>query len=304
MFEARLDQSVLFKRIIDAVKELVEQVNIECTASGMAIQAMDSTHVALIQLNLNSSAFSTYRCEPSCTLGIDVKEIQKVFKSAGADDALTLRTDSEDADILRIIFQSEGKKRLSQFDLKLMDIDESSVGITEREHDFVAQIDSGEFFRVCRDLMQLGDKFDLQGSKKGLQFHVSGDSTSGTILLQPTDAGVDDDFDEEDEEGKSCLRKLVVKAEVHLTVSGRQLMHFCKATPLSDVVELRMSSKSPLSLVYPIDKGGNLTYYLAPKKDTEEDEDEEESGSSEHEDGEEQANEEVKNEVDESESDF
>lgn len=38
MFEARLDQGALFKKLIDAIKDLVTDVNFDCTSSGITIQ--------------------------------------------------------------------------------------------------------------------------------------------------------------------------------------------------------------------------------------------------------------------------
>jgi len=52
MFEARLEDSSIFKRIIESIKDLVKMVNIDVSSKGISIQAMDSCHVALVSLNL------------------------------------------------------------------------------------------------------------------------------------------------------------------------------------------------------------------------------------------------------------
>jgi proliferating cell nuclear antigen len=50
MFEARLEEGVQFKKIVDAIKELVKNVNLDMNSGGISLQAMDSSHVALVAL--------------------------------------------------------------------------------------------------------------------------------------------------------------------------------------------------------------------------------------------------------------
>lgn len=52
MFEARLEDGTIFKKIIDSIKDLVKNVNIDVTPKGISIQAMDSCHIALVSLQL------------------------------------------------------------------------------------------------------------------------------------------------------------------------------------------------------------------------------------------------------------
>lgn len=64
MFEARLEQGALLKKLLDAVKELVTDANFDCSATGFGLQAMDSSHVSLVSMmvrvGLCSSAFSVF----------------------------------------------------------------------------------------------------------------------------------------------------------------------------------------------------------------------------------------------------
>ena len=43
MFEARLLQGSLLKKVIEAIKELVTDANFDCTDSEFGLQAMDSS---------------------------------------------------------------------------------------------------------------------------------------------------------------------------------------------------------------------------------------------------------------------
>ena len=61
MFEAKLSDGMKLKKIIDAIKDLVSDVNIDTTATGISLQAMDSSHVALVSLMLNQEGFEIFR---------------------------------------------------------------------------------------------------------------------------------------------------------------------------------------------------------------------------------------------------
>ena len=56
-------------------------------------------------------------------------------------------------------------ERLSEYELKLMDIDAEQLGIPETEYSASVSFSSSEFQRICRDLSQVGengicDKFE------------------------------------------------------------------------------------------------------------------------------------------------
>ena len=48
MFEAKISDGTILKRIVEAIKELVTDVNLDVNQNGMSLQAMDSSHVALV----------------------------------------------------------------------------------------------------------------------------------------------------------------------------------------------------------------------------------------------------------------
>jgi proliferating cell nuclear antigen len=55
------------------------------------MQAMDSSHVALVALNLSKEGFDKYRCDKDQVLGIDIKEFSKFMKFIEANDSILLR---------------------------------------------------------------------------------------------------------------------------------------------------------------------------------------------------------------------
>ena len=54
---------------------------------------MDTSHVALVSLNLSCEGFESYRCDTNVVLGINVGNLVKVLKLADPQDSITLQAD-------------------------------------------------------------------------------------------------------------------------------------------------------------------------------------------------------------------
>ncbi len=109
MFEAKLQEGNIFKKTIDAIKDLVKNVNIDANSSGLSMQAMDSSHVALVSLTLKEDGFANYRCDRPLTLGLSIENLHKILKCAGSDDVLTLSAEEEPS-TLKFLFESKSIK--------------------------------------------------------------------------------------------------------------------------------------------------------------------------------------------------
>jgi len=92
----------------------------------------------------------------------------KILKCAGNDDSITLKADDE-GDVVTFMFENPGmlsspshaddvgQDKISEFELKLMDIDSESLGIPDTDYKAVVRMPSSEFQRICRDLTTIGD---------------------------------------------------------------------------------------------------------------------------------------------------
>ena len=63
VLEARLQQTVLLKKVVDAMRELCKDVHFDCNEKGLQVQSMDSSHVALVSLMLRDPAFAEFKCD-------------------------------------------------------------------------------------------------------------------------------------------------------------------------------------------------------------------------------------------------
>ncbi|KAM0683781.1 proliferating cell nuclear antigen [Mitosporidium daphniae] len=248
MLEAKLSDSQVFKRIVEAIKDLVNEANFDCNPSGITLQAMDSTHVALATLLMRADEFESFRCDRNIPLGINLSSLTKILKSANASDSITLRA-KDSGDSLSLMFESPN--RTCEYDLKLMALDTEHLGIPEQPYDAMIGMNSNEFQRIVRDLYSLSESV----SSEHIKFEAKGEIGSGSISLKPRDT-VDKD--------KEAVN-LSVSKNAFTTLSLKFLSIISKACPLSDRVIIGICEEQPVSIEFKIGQHGYLRYYLAPK---------------------------------------
>ncbi|KID88114.1 Proliferating cell nuclear antigen, PCNA [Metarhizium guizhouense ARSEF 977] len=254
MLEARLKQANVLKKVVEAIKDLVQDCNFDCNDSGIALQAMDNSHVALVSMMLSTKSFSPYRCDRNIALGVNLTSLTKVLRAAQNEDVLTIK--AEDApDVLNLMFENTSNDRISEYDLKLMDIDQEHLGIPNTEYAATIELPSAEFRRICTDLAAMSESVSVEASKDGVKFACNGDIGNGSVTLR---SSTNAEKPEQD-----VTIELV--EPVSLTFSLKYLVNFCKASPLSTRVRICLSSEVPLLVEYPISDESYLRFYLAPK---------------------------------------
>ena len=112
MLELRLVQGSLLKKVLESIKDLVNDANFDFSSSGFSLQSMDSSHVALVALLLKSEGFEHYRCDRNTSMGMNLGNMSKMLKCAGNDDIITIKGD-DGSDTVTFMFESPSK--LSSF---------------------------------------------------------------------------------------------------------------------------------------------------------------------------------------------
>lgn len=255
MLEAQLSEAVVIKRVIDSIRDIVKDCNFECSEEGISLQAMDGSHIALVSFHLGVEAFSQYRCDRNIPLGINVESLMKVLRAGNNDDVLTLRADDQ-ATTLNLIFEDSTQDRISEYSLKLMEIEQDVLSIPEV--DYVVSIDmpSSEFQRICRDMSVLSESVKIEVTKDGARFSADGEIGAGSIHLKPK-TNLEDDT-------KSV--KIEVEEPVTLSFNLQYLLFTCKSGSLSNVVHIQLAPSIPAHIKYKL-PAGYVQFFLAPKID-------------------------------------
>lgn len=194
MFEAKLSDGYIFKKIIDSIKDIVDVANIHVTKNGLEMQAMDGSHVALVSLKLSKEGFDSFRCDKDQILGINVKDFSKFMKFVEPNDSILLRA-KQNANSLYVESISSKNQNKVEFDYRLQNIDEENLSVPEQQYESCITINSNLFSKHCRDLRALDDTVKIEVKEDKVLLSVEASNGNLNILLNDSASqnSIDDD---------------------------------------------------------------------------------------------------------------
>ena len=90
MFEARLVQGSLLKKVLESLKDLLNEATWDCADTGIQLQAMDNSHVSLVSVSLRADGFDKFRCDRQLSMGMNLTSMSKILRCASNDDIITI----------------------------------------------------------------------------------------------------------------------------------------------------------------------------------------------------------------------
>ena len=255
ILELKTVQSSAIRVLIEALKEILTDVNIIFDSTGMKIMAMDSAHTVLVYLKLEHDKFEYYFCKDKYVVGVSMINFFKLIKTMTNNDTLTLYIDEDDSDKLGIKIENGDKNSITNYKLNLMDLNEDTFDIPPTTFNFVITMPSVDFQKICRDMNSLADVIEIQSVGQQLRFSCKGDfAEQETIIGEATDGMVfiktTDNCNDEIVQGLFMLKNLVM---------------FTKCTNLSSTVDIYLKNNYPLVICYNVGSLGILKLCLAPK---------------------------------------
>lgn len=113
MFDAKLDNGHQMKKIVNALKELIDHASWDLTEDGIQLQSMDSSHVALVQMMLKCENFEIYRCSDAFNMGLNMTNLNKIF-GAFTSGSLSIQCE-DDSDTVKFIFEDEKNNKSQKY---------------------------------------------------------------------------------------------------------------------------------------------------------------------------------------------
>ena len=98
-----------------------------------------------------------------------------MLKCADNDDTITMKADDA-GDVVTFMFENPKADKISDFQMKLMDIDRGEhghpgYGVRSDGEDVLERVSE----RICRDLSSIGDTVTIAVTKDSVKFTTSGD---------------------------------------------------------------------------------------------------------------------------------
>jgi proliferating cell nuclear antigen len=244
-------QSNAIRTLIEVLKDVLNDINIVFDENGMKIVSMDGNHVALIHLQLDHDKFEEYYCKEKITIGLSMISLYKLVKSISNTDTVGFFILDNNQHQLCITIENSDKNQLTQFNLKLLDIDYEELSIPSVEIDCIVTMPSHDFQRMCRDMSNLHDTLQIDTEKKSLKLSCEGDFASQQTIIGEANHGM-----------------FFHKTSNELTTGRYSLKYlnlFTKSTNLCNTIEIHIKTDYPLILKYNVANLGEIRFCLAPK---------------------------------------
>jgi len=243
-------QAGVIRSLFESLKDILQDCNMCFSPSGATICAMDGAHVALVNMFIDASKIERFQCDTQEIIGVNVSTMIGCLKPVGSFDTLCLEVFEHQPDIMKISITNTEKKRVHQYDVKLIDIDCDMLEIPDKDFPCVITIPSTDLHHIVRDLHHIGEKIQIQSTENDLNMSTSGDQASLTVSLKQS------------VEGFAC--EISEATEINNTFSAKYMQFFSKASNLSNWVEIYLSQDYPMTIKYNVASIGHLQFCLAP----------------------------------------
>lgn len=259
LFEIRTVQSGAFRTLVEALKDILTEANLEFDQQGIKIMAVDETHTVLVYLRLQADRFENFYCPAKHILGVNMMYFFKLIKTMGNNDSLTLYLPASDTNKLGVRMENAEKSTVTNYFLKLFDTNVDEIQIPNLTFSNIIHMPSADFQKIIRDMNALGEKLDVEITSSGsdLVFRCEGDFAEQETVMS-------------ENSNKMKVQKSGSTSEV---VQGlfelKHLVLFTKCTSLCPSIEMYLKNDYPLILKYSVANLGEVKLVLAGTKNKE-----------------------------------
>jgi len=244
MFRATLDNSKIWKQIVDSLATLLTEAHFVASESGLSLHQLDASKAAMVDMSLPASAFQEYECDSELDICLGMDELVKVSKRMAADDKIEF---SLDEDAKRFIFKLTGKAE-REFKIQLYTPPEERQKRIEMQFDVSVEMPAAVFKQAVKDIGVLSIHAKISTDGETLTFAGEGDMGEVIVVLRPTES----EFILTAEKAASSKYALNYLADISRAMVG-------------DTLIVQFSTNKPLHLESPIADGGHIGFVLAPR---------------------------------------
>jgi proliferating cell nuclear antigen len=204
----------------------------------------------MVDFEWPKTVFEEYTCTEPTKMCINIGELLKLLKRAGKDETLELSLDEKTA---KLQVKITGKYT-RDFTMPTLEATEEEVPTPKINFNVKAKTTTEGLSQAIEDAQLVSDHVRIEADPEKIIFTATGDLMGATIALQ---------------KGSDTLLDLEAKEPAKATFSLSYLSEIIKtASATSDIAILEFSSDMPIKLDFQQTKEGKLTFYLAPRIET------------------------------------
>ena len=250
MFKLKVSEAKLLRDMATAISILVDEATFKIEPDGLKLRAMDPSRVAMIDFEWPKTIFEEYECVSPSKVCINISELLKLLRRAGKSENVELSLD-EKTGRLQIVVTG---KYIRSFTMPTLDAVEEEVPTPKIDFNIKAKTTTQGLSQAIEDAQLVSDHVRIEADTEKLLLIASGDLMGATITLK---------------KGSELLLDLEAKETSKSTFSLSYLSEIIKAaSATSDIATLEFSTDMPIRIDFQQIKDGKLTFFLAPRIET------------------------------------
>ncbi len=251
MFKLKMSDAKQLTDMASAIAILVDEATFQINPENIKLRAMDPSRVAMVDFEWSKAVFEEYICSEPTKMCINISELLKLIKRAGRNEVVELSLDEKTA---RLKVRITGKYTRN-FTMPTLEATEEEVPTPKVTFNVTAKATTGGLRQAIEDAQLVSDHVRIEAEAEKLILNASGDLMGATIELQ---------------KGSDTLLDLQTKEPSKATFSLSYLAEIIKAaSATSEITTMDFASDMPIKLDFQQTNEGKLTYYLAPRIETE-----------------------------------
>jgi len=245
----------IFSSVFQYMKLFSENVNISFSENRLFLQAMDSSHISIIELSIPSDWFDTYEHtdNPNVTIGVNTVILFKILSTREKTQTIQIKYSSDDSDKMYVDFKSDNKTVFDKhFEVPLMELDTEIMDIPKMEHQAEFILPSAYFASLVSNLKMFGDTLDVECSEEKITLYSHSQNTGKMSV----NINIDELSSFMIDEGEN----------LKLSFSLNNLYNMAQFHKISNEVEVKLNRDFPMNITFRLgDENATLSMYLAPK---------------------------------------
>jgi len=245
MFNVKVKSDII-KGIIDVTSPLVNEAKFNITSKGISLKAVDPAHVAMVELDIKSTAFEEYKSD-DMELGIDLDKLSGIMRLADSGDTVSLKYDEKSNRLIVTIGNLVRRMGLIDTagmpDSKVPDLDLPAKAI----------ITASELSKGVRASEAVSDHLALSVDKEAFELSAEGDTDTVNLKLP-----------------KDMLVELSSPGKFKSLFSIDYFSNMIKPVKAGDPITIFLGNDNPIRVDFDIaEKKGHVIYLLAPRIESE-----------------------------------
>lgn len=245
---SKWSKASFMKNVIDSIKDMIKQTNMDWDEGGIHIQGMDGSHIALTNVFISKDDCEFYSIKESITLGVDLIRLSKILSIADSNDSLEFYIKSDEDAVINLAISSDDGKKRSHFEIPLLEIDTETMELPDMDYEGETVLNASEFAGAVRDLTFLGDNISIWIEDGELRIQVRDSFGMGEKAWKDVVVGTEGCPDNTKQQYSIKYMTMILKGDA------------CGST-----VHLHISKGSPIKIAYTFGNGSWINGYIAPK---------------------------------------